>query len=132
MKKSLLLTLLLFSMTTLSIAAGDGIEATVESLLGQMTLEEKVRLCYAQSKFTSAGVARLGVPEVYTSDGPHGVRMEINWNDWNHAGWTNDYCTAFPALTCLAATWQPELALTDQSKYRVVEISKKEYDEKLD
>lgn len=124
MKKSLLLTLLLFSMTTLSIAAGDGIEATVESLLGQMTLEEKVRLCYAQSKFTSPGVARLGVPEVYTSDGPHGVRMEINWNDWNHAGWTNDYCTAFPALTCLAATWQPELArlygrsVGEEARYR--------------
>lgn len=124
MKKSLLLTLLLFSMTTLSVAASDGIEATVESLLSQMTLEEKVRLCYAQSKFTSPGVARLGVPEVYTSDGPHGVRMEINWNDWNHAEWTNDYCTAFPALTCLAATWQPELArlygrsVGEEARYR--------------
>ena len=58
------------------------IETMVEDLLSKMTLEEKVRLSYAQSKFSSPGVPRLGVPEVYTSDGPHGVRMEINWNDW--------------------------------------------------
>ena len=96
----------------------------VETLLSKMTLEEKVRLSYAQSKFSSPGVPRLGVPEVYTSDGPHGVRMEINWNDWGHAGWTNDSCTAFPALTCLAATWQPEMAtlygkmVGEEARYR--------------
>lgn len=108
-----------------SIAAeGDDIERMVEQLLSKMTLEEKVRLCYAQSKFSSPGVQRLGVPEVYTSDGPHGVRMEINWNDWSHAGWTNDSCTAFPALTCLAATWQPSLAamygrmVGEEARYR--------------
>ena len=100
------------------------LEEKVEQLLQQMTLEEKVRLSYAQSKFSSPGVARLGIPEVYTSDGPHGVRMEINWNDWGHAGWTNDSCTAFPALTCLAATWQPELAylygrmVGEEARYR--------------
>lgn len=104
---------LLFSIASMSVLAQpapDNVEQMVESLLSQMTLEEKVRLSYAQSKFSSPGVQRLGVPEVMTSDGPHGVRMEINWNDWNHAGWTNDFCTAFPALTCLAATWQPEMA----------------------
>lgn len=100
------------------------INAQVEQLLSQMTLEEKIRLSYAQSKFSSPGVARLGVPELYTSDGPHGVRMEINWNNWNHAGWTNDYCTAFPALTCLAATWEPSLAnlygrmVGEEARYR--------------
>lgn len=105
-------------------ANNDSIEAKVENIMGKMTLEEKVRLSYAQSKFSSPGVPRLGVPEVYTSDGPHGVRMEINWNDWDHAGWTNDACTAFPALTCLAATWQPELAslygrmLGEEARYR--------------
>lgn len=96
--------------TVTSTQNDNDMEAKIEAVLSQMTLEEKVRLSYAQSKFSSPGVARLGIPEIYTSDGPHGVRMEINWNDWNHAGWTNDYCTAFPALTCLAATWNPEMA----------------------
>lgn len=86
------------------------IEARVQDALSRMTLKEKVRLSYAQSKFSTPGVARLGIPELYWSDGPHGVRMEINWNDWNHAGWTNDSITAFPALTALAATWNPEMS----------------------
>ena len=86
------------------------IEASVQDALSRMTLKEKVRLSYAQSKFSSPGVPRLGIPELYWSDGPHGVRMEINWNDWNHAGWTNDSITAFPALTALAATWNPEMS----------------------
>lgn len=99
-------------------------EQRVQDALSKMTLEEKTRLCYAQSKFTSPGVPRLGIPELYMSDGPHGVRMEINWNDWAHSGWTNDAITAFPALTCLAATWNPDLALLygqsvgEEARYR--------------
>ena len=75
-----------------------------------MTLEEKVRLCHAQAKFSSHGVPRLGIPEIWMSDGPHGVRGEVNWNDWGYARWTNDSVTAFPALTALAATWNPEMS----------------------
>lgn len=123
MKKFLFLFFILGVLT--SNAAGNGdIESMVEALLNKMTLEEKVRLSYAQSKFSSPGVARLGVPELYSSDGPHGVRMEICWDSWEHAGWTNDSCTAFPALTCLAATWQPELAnlygrmVGEEARYR--------------
>jgi len=86
------------------------LEERVQDALSRMTTEEKIRISYAQSKFSSPGVPRLGIPELYHSDGPHGVRMEINWNDWAHAGWTNDASTAFPALTCLAATWNPEMA----------------------
>ena len=86
------------------------IEERVEDALSRMTLEEKVALCHAQSKFSSAGVPRLGIPENWMTDGPHGIRAEVFWDEWNQAGWTNDYCTAFPALTCLAATWNKEMS----------------------
>ena len=104
------------------------IEARVKDALARMTLEEKVALCHAQSKFSSAGVPRLGIPELWMSDGPHGVRMEINWNDWGHSHWTNDSVTAFPALTCLAATWNPEMsakygkAIGEEARYREKDV----------
>lgn len=104
------------------------VEARVKDALSRMTLEEKVALCHAQSKFSSAGVPRLGIPELWMSDGPHGVRAEINWNDWGYANWTNDSITAFPALTCLAATWNPEMsakygkAIGEEARYREKDV----------
>lgn len=100
------------------------LEVRVADALSRMTVEEKARLSYAQGKFSSPGCPRLGIPELWYSDGPHGVRAEINWNDWGYAGWTSDSCTAFPALTCLAATWNTELsarygkALGEEAVYR--------------
>lgn len=86
------------------------IEQRIEDAIGRMTLEEKIGVIHAQSKFSSAGVPRLGIPDVWCTDGPHGIRPEVLWDEWDQAGWTNDYCTAFPALTCLAATWNPEMS----------------------
>lgn len=86
------------------------INRKIDSVLTLLTLEEKLAMCHAQSKFSTPGVARLGIPELWMSDGPHGVREEINWDNWGSANWTNDYVTAFPALTCLAATFNPSLA----------------------
>lgn len=104
------------------------LEARVQDALQRMTLEEKVRMSYAQGKFSSPGCPRLGIPELWMSDGPHGVRAEINWNDWKYANWTNDSCTAFPALTCLAATWNPEMAakygraVGEEARYRKKDV----------
>ncbi|MBU2949911.1 glycoside hydrolase family 3 C-terminal domain-containing protein [Tamlana agarivorans] len=104
------------------------IDARIDSILPLLTLEEKVDLCHAQSKFSTKGVERLGIPEIWMSDGPHGVRAEISWDSWDYAGWTNDSITAFPALTCLAATFNPELAgeygfnLGEEARYREKDV----------
>jgi len=104
------------------------IESRIDDALSRMTLEEKIAMIHAQSKFSTPGVPRLGIPEIWMSDGPHGVRMEIDWDTWSHAGWTNDSCTAFPALTCLAATFDPELsfrygkAVGEEARFRKKDI----------
>jgi beta-glucosidase len=96
----------------------------VEDALSRMTLEEKIAMLHAQSKFSSPGVARLGIPELWMSDGPHGIRAESLWDEWKQAGWTNDSCFAFPALTCLAATWNKDMAflygksIGEEARYR--------------
>ena len=87
------------------------IEQRVDDALRRMTLDEKIAVIHAQSKFSSPGVKRLGLPDFWTDDGPHGVRPDVLWDEWEQAGQTNDSCVAFPALTCLAATWNPQMAL---------------------
>ncbi len=86
------------------------VDERVEDALSRMTLDEKIAVIHAQSKFSSPGVKRLGIPEFWTDDGPHGVRPDVLWDQWEQAGQTNDSCVAFPALTCLAATWNPAMA----------------------
>lgn len=104
------------------------LEERIEDALSRMTLEEKVAMLHAQSKFSSAGVPRLGIPEIWCTDGPHGIRPEVLWDEWNQAGWTNDSCTAFPALTCLAATWNPEMSalfgksIGEEARYREKDV----------
>lgn len=104
--------------------AAKPIEERVEDALSRLTLREKVALTHAQSKFSSPGVARLGIPDFWMTDGPHGIRPEVLWDEWDQAGWTNDSCVAYPALTCLAATWDTEMSMLygksigEEARYR--------------
>ena len=99
-------------------------EERIEDALKRMTLAEKIDVIHAQSKFSSAGIKRLGFPDFWTDDGPHGVRPDVLWDEWEQAGQTNDSCVAFPALTCLAASWNPAMseayghALGEEALYR--------------
>jgi beta-glucosidase len=131
--KIIFLSIIWNTMTILTTNAQDSnaqksIETKIDSIISSLTLEEKVAMCHAQSKFSSPGVERLGIPELWMSDGPHGVRGEINWDNWGYAGWTNDSITAFPALTCLAATFNPKLAneyginLGEEARYRKKDV----------
>lgn len=100
------------------------IEERVEDALSRLSLKEKIAMVHAQSKFSSAGVPRLGIPENWMTDGPHGIRPEVLWDEWDQAGWTNDSCVAYPALTCLAATWNPDMSMLygksigEEARYR--------------
>jgi len=86
------------------------IESDVEKLLSQLTLEEKISLVHANSKFAIASIERLGIHEMWMSDGPHGVRQEVSRNSWASAGWSDDHATYLPPLTAVAASWNTDMA----------------------
>ena len=90
--------------------AAQPVEARVEDLLSRLTLEEKISLVHGDSKFTTAAIPRLGLPQRWMSDGPHGVREDVNANSWYPAGRTDDFATCLPVGIALAATWNPEAA----------------------
>jgi beta-glucosidase len=129
----LFISLWMFSMTMHSqtpvyLDESKPLEQRVEDALQRLTMEEKLKLCHAQSKFSSSGVPRLGIPELWMSDGPHGIREEVLWDEWLGAGWTTDSCMAFPALTCLAASWNTEMAalfgksIGEEARYRKKDV----------
>ena len=100
----------------------------IEALLEQMTLEEKVSLCHANSKFATGSVERLGIGELSMSDGPHGVRPEVERDSWKCLNRPEDACTYLPTGTALAATWNPKLGriygevLGSEAQYRGKDI----------
>lgn len=104
------------------------VEARIQKLISKMTLQEKTGMLHGNSKFFVSGVQRLGIPEWSMSDGPHGVRAEINRHDWNYAGWTNDSATYLPSGTALAATWNRAIAykrgevLGEEARFRKKDV----------
>lgn len=124
MRKLILLSALAILACSCSTDRSADIETRVEAALSQMTLDEKIAIVHAQSKFSSPGVPRLGIPELWVMDGPHGVRPETLWDEWASALWTSDSCTAYPVLTCLAATWDKDMSrlygrsVGEEARYR--------------
>jgi beta-glucosidase len=85
------------------------LDAKIDVIVKKLTLEEKIKMLHADSKFGSAGVERLGIPGLMTDDGPLGVREDVKEN-WSSANLTTDSATFFPNGSALAATWNPALA----------------------
>jgi beta-glucosidase len=99
------------------------IESQITTILNQLTLEEKISMIHANSSFTSGGVSRLNIPELVTSDGPHGVRPE-HGRDWILDKNGKDSSTYLPVGITLASTWNTDLGfqfgavLGREAKYR--------------
>ncbi len=87
-------------------------EQEIDSLIGLMTLEEKVGMIHGSGMFFSGGVERLGIGEMTYADGPLGIREEIERKSWKPLGLTTDSATFFPAGGGLSATWNRDLALS--------------------
>jgi len=81
----------------------------IASIVQQMTLEEKAALVTGATPWTTTPVARLGVPELFVADGPHGVRRV---EDINTLGAQSIPATCFPTAALLAATWDADLVRT--------------------
>jgi beta-glucosidase len=82
----------------------------IDTILAQMTLEEKINMLHAKHMFVSAGVERLGIADMKYVDGPFGIREEMQPDGWKSLGLETDKATFFPTGSALAATWSPELA----------------------
>ncbi|MFA9392206.1 MAG: glycoside hydrolase family 3 C-terminal domain-containing protein [Prolixibacteraceae bacterium] len=88
----------------------DKYELVIDSLIAQMTLEEKVGMLHGTGMFVSGGVERLGIPEFTYTDGPNGVREELERHSWKPLDLANDSATFFPTGSALGATWNREMA----------------------
>jgi len=85
-------------------------DGQIDTIIGQMTLEEKINMLHAKHMFVSAGVERLGIADMRYVDGPFGIREEMQPDSWAPLGLENDRATFFPTGSALAATWSPDLA----------------------
>ena len=82
----------------------------IDGIISKMTIQEKVDMLHAKHMFVSSGVASQGIADMKYTDGPFGIREEMQPDNWNPLGLQNDKATFFPTGSALAATWSPELA----------------------
>src|SRR5664280_2008012 len=85
-------------------------DSKIDIIISGMSLEEKIAMLHGNGMFSSAGISRLGIPEMKYTDGPFGIREELEKNSWNSMRLTTDSATFFPTGSALAATWSPDLA----------------------
>ena len=83
------------------------IKERATQLVKQLTLEEKASLCSGRDDWSTQPIARLDIPWIWLSDGPHGLRRAPATN---MAGYGDQLpATCFPTASALAATWNVDL-----------------------
>ena len=82
----------------------------IQKKIAEMTLEEKVAMLQGKTAWLTVGAERVGVPSVWVSDGPIGLRKESDEKD-EQTGWSKNLpAVCFPAMVGLAASFDPDLA----------------------
>ena len=85
-------------------------DTKIDHIISEMSIEEKIAMLHGNGLFSSAGIKRMGIPEMKYTDGPFGIREELEKNSWNSMKLTTDSATFFPTGSALAATWNTDLA----------------------
>lgn len=81
----------------------------IKEMISKMTLEDKVKLCSGADFWGTEEMGAYGIPKIYCSDGPNGLRRQLGEAD--HLGVNNsEPATCFPAACTTGSTWNPELA----------------------
>ncbi len=108
MKKVLLLTVLLIAGNMLlSQNSEKQINQKVETLVKELTLEEKASLCSGRDDWSTEPIERLDIPWIWVADGPHGLRRAPATNKPGYGDQLPATC--FPTASALAATWDLDL-----------------------
>lgn len=77
-------------------------------LINKMTLEEKAALMSGKGFWETVDIERLGIPSIFLSDGPHGIRKQAGNAD--HLGLNASVpATCFPTAAAMANTWNPQM-----------------------
>ena len=79
-----------------------------ELLLKELTLEEKCALLSGAETFKTRGMPKHGIPQIWLSDGPHGLRKQAGESD--HLGLNPSVpATCFPTASAVANSWDAAL-----------------------
>ena len=80
----------------------------IKELVAAMTLEEKASLCSGDGPWKTKTIERLGIPAMWMSDGPHGLRKQENYADRPDIN-DSKPAVSFPSECAMAASWDRDL-----------------------
>lgn len=103
--KKIILLLIGLTLSSQSYAQSVDYREKAAKLVAKMTLEEKASLCSGETAWSTKAITRLGIPSIFMTDGPHGLRKAVGFDFTNSVP-----ATCFPTASALASSWNPALA----------------------